>query len=184
MNRYFEGYFFAQKKTFMELSYNARAHPCSPLRRVKHLSIKAWLTLAASQTISNTLSDIGRNQMPDHINLRTREGAIRADSSRNDRVVEAEEGLSGLLDTGVFITEAGNEDGLFASGVPFGVDGSLGEDDALELGRVVTDDGRAILGDELGVERALDDNVEFGGSRVNVGCVEAASVKESNLQKS
>lgn len=57
--------------------------------------------------------------------------------------------------------------------------GALGEDGHLELREVVGDGRGAVLGDEFGDERALHDDVDFGGARVHVRRVEAAGAEEA-----
>ena len=56
---------------------------------------------------------------------------------------------------------------------------ALREDGHLVLGQVVDDGRGAVLGDELGDQRALHDDVDFGGAWVHVRGVEAAGAEEA-----
>ena len=83
------------------------------------------------------------------------------------------------MHTRIFRGETGDEKGVGAIRVEFGVDGTLGEHGHLVGGQVVGDGLGFVLQGEFGDEAALDDDVDFRGARVRVRGVEAAGAQEA-----
>ena len=138
------------------------------------------LDAAGLQALLDAVGHVGGDGGAEGVDILAVEEGVAAQGRGGDVGVEPEEGLGGLLHAGVLVAEGGHEDGRVAAGVELGVHGALGEDDGLELGGVVRDRGEAVLRDELGVERALDHDVELGGARVHVRGVEAAGADEAD----
>ena len=83
---------------------------------------------------------------------------------------------------GIFVAQGRDEDRRFAVVVELEVDGALGEDGTLELGegRVLLH-GEAVLEDEAGLDVGpVCQDEELGGTGVDVGRVQAASVQEAD----
>ena len=72
------------------------------------------------QALLHTVGNIGGDQGPELVERGAVDG-ILTDGSQDDIVVEAEEGLHGLLDARVFAREASDELGILAGGVEFGM---------------------------------------------------------------
>jgi len=135
------------------------------------------------------LSDGSRDSLLESVNISAIDSL--AESSRDHIGAEGEELVSDLSSSEVLGVERGNEDGVVAVRVELGVDGSLVERCHLELVDGVLDDSSArlcvagsvedaVLWDHLDLKGTLSDDLEFGGTRMNVRSVEAASFEEAN----
>lgn len=105
---------------------------------------------------------------------------LQAKDGADDRLLQAKESLSRLLHARVLRSKASNEDSIVAVGVELGVHRALWEDRHLVLIECVRDQGCAVLGEEVGSQATLDDDVDFAGARMDVRSVEAAWADEAH----
>lgn len=86
--------------------------------------------------------------------------------------------------TGILIRETGDGDLWVALIVELPVDATLRERHALELCEVLGDfHVESVIEDETGREGSLgDEGQDFGGARVDVGCVQAAGLKKESCE--
>lgn len=143
-------------------------------------SLGVPLDTALVQASINAESNVGRNHVAEALNVLSVNGLDSTKSSRNNVPVQAEEVLGNLVHTGVDIVEAGDEDSILAVGVELLVNGSLGEDGHLPGIHGVLNGSGTVLNDKVGHEAALDDDVELGGSVVDVSSVHATRTEESD----
>jgi hypothetical protein len=104
------------------------------------------------------------NHAPERVDILAIKGKIIRKHRLQQVVIQIEQALRALLHTGILGREARHEDGVLAVGVELGVDGALREDGHLVLGEFVADHGEAVLGDVLGAQGSLDDDVDFCGA--------------------
>ena len=140
------------------------------------------LDAALGETALDAQGHIGRQHVRELLNVLAVDGvlALEAEVRAEESLLNAKERLSGLLDAGVFVCEAGDEDCRLAVRVELGVQRTSGEDGHLELVQRVLDERGSVLLDEVCPERALDYDVDFGGTRVGVRSVEAAGADEAD----
>ena len=135
--------------------------------------------MALLQALLNTLSHIGRDDASKLLQLRSIEGVLPAERRFHNIIVQGEESLRGLLDTGVFAREARDEEGVVAAGVELRVQGTLREDCHLVCCEPVGDAICAVLEGELCDQAAFDDDVDLRAARVDVWGVETAGFEEA-----
>ena len=143
-------------------------------RRINHYDITTRHTTPTSpllqtaflQTAFHTQGHICWYQRPKLINVLTGKGEVAPKSSLKQVVIQVEQSLNRLLNTRIFRGKASYECGRCAIWVPLGMYRALGKDCHLILGEFVLDDTGTILGDELGTELALDNDVDLCGSRM------------------
>lgn len=91
------------------------------------------MLVAPSQAGINVLGQVGRNELPELLDVLAVDGVGQTKSSIEDVGVESEEVLRDLAGSGILAVERSDESGLFAVVVELEVDGALGEHGTLEL---------------------------------------------------
>lgn len=154
------------------------------LHKLRKIPLSVPLDATLVQASINAERHILGNQLPEALDVLAVQGLDAAESGLHDVAAETEEVLGDLGDAGVGVVETGDEDGVFAVGVEFLVDGTLGEDGHLVLRDGVLNRTDAVLHDEVGDQSALDYDVQLGSSVMNVGSVHATRTQEANSHAS
>jgi hypothetical protein len=139
------------------------------------VALDAALLEAAVDALGDILGDV----LAEALNVLAVERGDTAKGRANHGRVEVEESLSDLLNAGVDIVKAGDEDGIFAVRVEFSMNSPLREDGHLVKRESVGDWRKTVLDDEVSDEAALDDDVELGGAIVDMRSIHAARAEEA-----
>lgn len=119
------------------------------------------------------------------LNVLPIDGLGKAERGVDDVGVETKEVLRNLRCAGIFAVEGSYEGGGLTLVVDLVVDAALGEHGALEFGEragdfgVLTSRHQAVLENVAKIDLAFDDGEKFGGAGMDMGCVDATSVKEA-----
>lgn len=156
------------------------------------------LETAAVSTLLDDDGKVGRDVVPEFVQLRSIDGVSIAKGSQNDIIRHVGEEVAGDLGTaGVGAIKGRGEESRLAGRVELEVRLALGEQHALEVGQrsvdlrdgapdggVLADDAAEAavveLEDEAADELTLDDGEELVSARVRVRDVEAAGVDETD----
>ena len=115
---------------------------------------------ALRQAALNAKGDIGREGGAELLKVGPFD-CLQAQVGLEQLWVDGEQRLGGLLDARVLAGEAGDEYGIVAFVVGLEMQGSFGEDGHLVLLKQIADGLGAVLGHELRLKLALDDDVDL-----------------------
>jgi len=91
------------------------------------------LLLAPSHADIHVLSKVGRDSLPELLNVLSIDGVGETKGGVNDVGIQSEEALRNLVGTGVFGVQSSDEGSLLAVVVELEMDGALRKDSAFEL---------------------------------------------------